>query len=95
MSQEIGMESNIAFNVSGPKLLIITKGATPYIYEQPYPSLDFNITKSILDKFSVQFSAKNLLDPDYRATHNFENEEVNFLKFNMGREFSIKIAYKL
>lgn len=96
MNQEIGLESNLAFNVTGPKLLIITRGATPYIYEQAYPSLNFNISKSFFENFSIQFSAKNLLDPDYKATHSYTNgEEINFLKFNMGREYSLKIAYSL
>lgn len=95
MNTKMGLESNLAFNVTGPKLLIITKGATPYIYEQPFPALNFNISKQLFEKFSIQFSAKNLLDPEYRATHEFDSGEVNFLKFSMGREYSLKISYRL
>ena len=46
-----GIRSDLVFNVSGPKIFLITKGGLPNVYEQPFPLLDFNISKSIGEIF--------------------------------------------
>ena len=99
-NRDLGLESNLGFNVTGETLFLITKGTTPYVYEQPYPSLNFNISKGMgkEQRFNVEFSISNLLAPDYNAVHHFEKPEkkdYDFLKYNWGRTFKLRLKYKI
>ena len=90
---ELGLESSVGFNVNGEKLLVITKGSTPYIYEQPRPSLNFNISKQIGDRWAVDLSADNLLDADYAALHHFNSGDKYTQHYREGRSYSFGISY--
>ncbi len=87
------LEYNIGFNVTGEKLLIITKGATPYVYEQPVPSLNFNISKGISERSSLEIGVRNILDAEYKAVHHFDKGDFNYLKYSMGRTYSMSYTY--
>ena len=61
------------FNVSGEFLYAAGGGsvpgeAQPDSYEQPFPSLDFNITQGLTENWKVTFRGKNMLNPFYRLT---------------------------
>lgn len=97
-NNDIGLESNIGFNVTGEKLLIITKGATPYIFEQPEPSLNFNISKSLDEqkRFIVELGVDNILDSDYKAVHHYNRPvkvDKNYLRYSYGRSYKFGIKY--
>jgi len=90
------IESNIGFNVSGEKLLVITKGATPYVYEQPFPSLNYNFSKGIGEHYFIEFAVKNILNSEYKAVHHFNVEQivdVNYIKYSIGRTYSLTFKY--
>ncbi|MFO8128469.1 MAG: TonB-dependent receptor [Bacteroidales bacterium] len=89
----LGLESTLAFNVSGEKLFIITKGSTPYIYEQPYPSLNFNISKSITKNFIIELSAGNILDSEYQAVHHYPGSDRNYITYSTGRSYKVGLKY--
>ena len=90
---DMKLKSNIGFNMSGEKLLLITKGSTPYIYEQPSPSLNFNISKGLGKHFSIKLSASNLLDSKESAVHHFNEGDRYYYKYSKGREFGISLKY--
>ncbi len=99
-NNDLGLESNIGFNVSGEKLYLITRGTTPYVYEEPYPSLNFNISKTIGKKkrFTVEGSVSNILDAEYKAVHHYEKPvkaDYYFLKYKWGREYKIGLKYNI
>ncbi|MCK4406761.1 MAG: TonB-dependent receptor [Bacteroidales bacterium] len=94
-----GFESNIGFNINGEKLLIITKGATPYIFERPFPSLSFNISKGFGSNrnFIVEIGINNILDAEYKAVHHFKKpvkEDKTYLSYSYGRTFKLRLKYK-
>jgi hypothetical protein len=77
---EIGLEANMAYNISGPKLIILSQSAAPNIYEMPAHRLDFNISKNITKMISVKFAVKNMLNPKIQTA--YLNHEVENLKLN-------------
>lgn len=87
------INANIGYNVSGEKLVLITKKGTPYGYEQPQPSLNFNISKGIGKKFNIEFSVKNILDSDYAITHHFDSGDEYYTKYSRGRSFGVSLKY--
>ncbi|MCK5066488.1 MAG: TonB-dependent receptor [Bacteroidales bacterium] len=90
---EKGWDINLGYNVSGEKLILVNKAATPDVYEQPFPMLDFNISKQFKNNINVKFSADNLLNPDFEQTYDFGSSTGYFRKFKMGRSFSLSLTY--
>ena len=80
---ETGLETSLAFNISGPKLVIISQAAAPNIYEMPYKQLDFNISKKIGEHYTIKFAVKNILDETHRTS--YINKQIN--NFSLFRPF--------
>lgn len=88
-----GINANFNFNVQGERLSVVSTGGIPNVYEQPRPTLDFNLKKGIGNKWSVKFSATNLLDSPYRMTHEFKGVEYNYSSYRLGRNFSFGASF--
>ena len=85
----------VAFNVQGDKLLLVTEGGAPDIYQRPTPALDFNVSQRFGENFSLRFRARNLLNPLDRKTYTFQGVDYNWLANTQGRTFSLSLSYTL
>jgi outer membrane receptor protein involved in Fe transport len=92
---ERGWDVNLGFNVSGEKLVLVSKSATPDVYEQPFPVLDFNISKQFKNGINVKLSADNLLNPSFEQTYTIGTYTGYFRKYQLGRSFSIGLSYMI
>lgn len=92
---ERGWDANIGFNISGPKLILVNKAATPDVFEQPFPLLDFNVSKQFRNGINLTFSAENLLDPFFEQTYDFGTSTGYYRKHLLGRSFSVGLAYRI
>lgn len=90
-----GLEYTLSFNVSGKKLYDIALFATPDIYENVRPSLNFKILKTISKHFSASFSAGNLLNPAHTRYQVHRNKKFITEKYQRGQTFTFGISYKL
>ncbi len=90
---KIKFDANVGFNINGEKLMVITKGYAPYIYEQPRADLNFNISKGFGDNFSIKFSVDNILDSPYKAVHHFEESDKIYYKYSLGRTYSLSVKF--
>lgn len=90
-----GWDVNLGFNVAGEKLILVNKAATPDVYEQPFPVMDFNISKQFKNGINLKLSAENLLNPYFQQTYSFENSEGYFRKYKVGRSFKLSLTYLL
>ena len=73
----------------------MNKAATPDVYEQPFPVLDFNISKQLKSGISIKISADNLLNPYFEQTFDFGSSTGYFRRYRMGRNFSVGLTYLL
>lgn len=92
-SQKLGLSTNLAFNVDGPKLAVVTKGETPDIYQRPSPMLNFNFSKRIGKNFFVGFSASNLLNTTFKKSYIYNNTEYIYQSYQLNRTFSFSLKY--
>ncbi len=92
-NQKNGLRADLIFNVSGPKILLITKGGLPNVYEQPFPMLDFSMSKRIGDKWNIMFSARNLLNAEFKQTYAYKGHEYYFIGNHPGREFKLGVSF--
>ena len=86
------------FNVSGEFLYAAGGGsvpgeAQPDSYEQPFPSLDFNITQGLTENWKVTFRGKNMLNPFYRLTQTQNGVEYDTYTFTKGWDMSLNMSY--
>jgi hypothetical protein len=90
--QELGFYAGLFYNVTGP--LLYAAGQTlPDIYEQPAPTLDFNLTQSLADQWKMTFRGKNLLNPIVRQTITYAGTEYDFLSYTKGFDLSLSVTY--
>jgi TonB-dependent receptor len=90
--QERGFFAGLFYNVTGPYLYAVGYDL-PDIYEQPAPSLDFNLTQEFADNWSLTFRGKNLLNPVFRQTITYQGQEVNYLAYTKGFDLSLSVKY--
>jgi len=94
-NDSLGLEANVTYNVTGPKLILIVRGGTPDVFEQPRPSLNFNISKNIAEHWSARFAVNNILNAPTIRNYELNDEFYDFQRFTDGVNFSIGISYKL
>lgn len=94
-NDSIGLNAAVSFNISGPKLVLVTKGGTPDVYDMPRGSLDLSVSKTLGERFSIGFKARNLLDPEYRKTYKFKGQEYDWQSYQLGRTFTLGFSYRI
>jgi TonB-dependent receptor len=90
--QERGFYAGLFYNVTGP-LLYAAGENLPDIYEQPAPTLDFNLTQSFADQWKLTFRGKNLLNPIVRQTITYAGTEYDYLAYTKGFDVSLSLSY--
>ncbi|MEC7653640.1 MAG: TonB-dependent receptor, partial [Bacteroidota bacterium] len=93
VNSQKGLSINSGFNISGEKLVLVTPGGTPDVYDQPRGTLDMSINKTFGDKLTISLKGRNLLDPEYRQTYTLKDVEYDFQNFNIGRTFTLGFSY--
>jgi len=92
---EKGWDAIVAFNVFGARLANISEGRNPDVYEQPRPQLDFSVSKTLTDRWSIKVTAQNLLNPDTNTIMTFKGQDYDITRFRRGRSFGLKLAYTI
>lgn len=92
---KLGLDANLVYNVTGPKIVINVKGGTPDIYEQPFNSLNFILNKTIGKNFVLSFKAKNILNSVYKQTYNYNNTEYLYRQYTKGSVFELGVKFRI
>lgn len=92
---ESGTDVNLSFNVFGERLVVVSAGATPDVYEQPRPSLNFSARQFIgrQQRVRITLRANNLLNPYYNLANVYNGQAFPYQKYKLGRDFSLGITY--
>jgi TonB-dependent receptor len=103
-NDEYRFYAGLFYNVTGPLLYaagspFVEPGTTkvlsyfPDIYQQPAPSLDFNITQGLTDNWKLTFRGKNLLNPWFNKTQTLNGTEYIYSSYTKGWDVSLNAAY--
>ena len=90
--QERGFYAGLFYNVTG-QFLYAAGNEVPDIYEQPAPSLDFNITQRFADQWSLTFRGKNLLNPVFQQTQTYQGVQYTYFQYTKGWDMSCTVNY--
>jgi hypothetical protein len=93
-NSKIGLESALYFNVSGNRLYNIALFATPDIYENARPTLNYKISKTFGKYFSVSFAARNLINPEHNRIQTHRGQDFYAERYRLGRTFVVGLGYK-
>jgi outer membrane receptor protein involved in Fe transport len=90
-----GTSSNLFYNVFGKRLSEVSIGGTPDVFEKTAGDLDLTLTQRLAAGFRAKFSAKNLLDAQYKLFQEFNGIEYINRAYDRGRTFSLGVSYSL
>ena len=90
---EWGLNINGSMHVSGQKIVMISQGGTPHIYEKPRTLINLDISKRIAKKFTIRFAVNNLLGVKMRQIQSFKGKEYSYKTHELGRTFMLTFNY--
>ncbi|MGA0258024.1 MAG: outer membrane beta-barrel protein, partial [Saprospiraceae bacterium] len=92
-----GIEAALSYNVQGERLSIVGIGKVPDVFEVPFHSLNFRLSKRFLEdqKLQISISANNILDSNKRKVYqSFMAADQLFENFSPRRSFSLGVSYR-
>ena len=92
INREQGWVSSLNYNIFGERLSAVG-GRNPDVFEQPRGLLNFSISKKLFNNFSLRFRARNLLDPEFKQSMEYEGQEYIYESYRVGRSFSLSLSY--
>ena len=95
---ERGWEGNISFNTQGERLSIVGIGQVPDVYENPFNSLSFKLSKRFgpNKNWKTSVGVGNILGAERKRFYKaYQAENEIFDLYQPGRTFSISLGYTL
>lgn len=91
----LGTTATVGVTYAAARLAFVNLDA-PDIYEQSGPQLDFILTQRLGKGWDLKFSAKNLLDPDFKHIYDPQDTSSEFIyaSHRKGMTFKLGLAYK-
>ncbi|MEQ8625192.1 MAG: TonB-dependent receptor [Vicingaceae bacterium] len=96
VNDSLGIEANISFNVQGKRLAVVGVGRSPDVFEQPFSSLNFKVSKSLgkESNSNLSLSVSNILnDTREKLYESYRAESEIFSKFSPGQTLSVGYSY--
>ncbi|MCY4159790.1 MAG: TonB-dependent receptor [Bacteroidetes bacterium] len=88
-----GTVIGLYYTVFGDRLLSVTEGATPDVFEKARNDLDVTISQDLPANLRLKISAKNLLKSDVRQIQTFKDRVYDYISYSRSRTIGIGISY--
>ncbi|MFC6996062.1 TonB-dependent receptor domain-containing protein [Rufibacter roseus] len=92
-SDPLGLVATASYNVFGDRISAISIGGTPNIYERSRPMVNMVVSKRIGQHFTAKVAAENILNPEYKNSHEYNGAEYIYSSYKLGRTFSFGLTY--
>ena len=90
-----GSVVSLMYNVFGDRLVTVSEGAAPDIFERSRTTVDLVASHTLRTGVRLKLSAKNLLDADHSTSQRFKDQEYVYSLYQSGRTFSLGVSYSL
>lgn len=95
-SEELGISMALSYNWQGPKIAAASGGPdNPDIMELSQQLLDFKVSKTIGEHFSLEFKARNLLNEPFKLAYKRDNYKYEYKNYSYGINYNFSVLYKL
>ena len=88
-----GLVIGLYYTVFGDRLLSVTEGATPDVFEKARNDLDLTISQDLPMNLRLKITAKNLLKSDVRQIQTFKDRIYDYISYSRSRTIGIGISY--
>ncbi|MBN3035028.1 MAG: TonB-dependent receptor [Bacteroidales bacterium] len=95
VSDSIGLDVSLSFNITGEKLAVVMRGGTPDVFEQPAGLLNLNLSKRIGKRISLSAGVENILNPERKFTYTYKDMEYIYRSYSTGRKFKAGISFRI
>lgn len=93
---ERGTNATLYFNTFGERLSTVSRGATPDIFEQPKPQLDFLVSQKAWTSLTFKFGIKNILDSAFEEVYDFRaGDDATAYKYKKGVTYTFGLTYDM
>ena len=89
----LGTVIGIYYTVFGDRLLSVTEGATPDVFEKARGDLDVTISQDLPARLRLKFTAKNLLGAEMRQIQTFKGRIYDYRSYSRSRTIGLGISY--
>ncbi|PKM10033.1 MAG: TonB-dependent receptor [Gammaproteobacteria bacterium HGW-Gammaproteobacteria-3] len=84
-----GTQATLLYNVASERIIAVGLLGAPDKFEQPFHQVDFVVSQSLDDQFSLKLSMRNLLNDTFIVRQG----DVVTREFKKGREFKIAVSF--
>ncbi|KOY86840.1 hypothetical protein AD998_12430 [bacterium 336/3] len=98
--EDRGFQVNVLYNVAGPRLYLVGNNNQPSLYEVPRNIIDFNISKSFLDKkWEARLSVQDVLNQKFKFLQDsnlngkIDGQDSDFRAFRPGTTVNATVTY--
>ncbi|WP_181304680.1 TonB-dependent receptor [Rufibacter sp. XAAS-G3-1] len=81
------------YSVFGDRISAISVGGTPNIYERSRPMMSMVVSKGLGQHFTAKVAVENILNPEYKHSHEFNGQEFIYSAYKLGRTYSVGVTY--
>lgn len=90
---ESGTVLSVFYTIFGDRLLAVTEGATPDVFEKARGDLDVTFSQRLPSNLRLKLTAKNLLGSDVRQIQTFKDVTYDYIAYSRARTFSVGLSY--
>ena len=95
INPDMGTTAGLFLNTFGDRLSEVTLGATPDVFESGRTTVDIIVSQEIFGGLKGKFSAKNLLDAEFKRIVEFKDTEYVYNGYGLGQTFSLGFSYSI
>lgn len=92
-NEKLDMDAALSFNISGKQLYSNGLYATPDVYQESVPMLNFRISKRFKQHYQIAFTAQNLLNPSITKVQMYKGTRNIVEDFKYGQTFGLSFSY--
>ena len=96
-NDSLAFTANLFYNVQGARIAYISNGGSPDVYEIPFHSLNFNLSKKLgkEERASLSFSINNILNDQKEFSYrSYGIGDRTYSLYKPGRSFSVSYGLK-
>ncbi|NNE71721.1 MAG: TonB-dependent receptor, partial [Rhodothermales bacterium] len=90
-----GFSASVFYNVFGSRLIAVSEGAAPDIFERSRATVDVLLAKRLVTGVRIKFSVKNLTDTAYLTSQQYKDTDYVYGSYRLGRTYSLGVSYSL
>ncbi|MFT4603843.1 MAG: TonB-dependent receptor [Rhodothermales bacterium] len=90
-----GLSFSVFYNVFGSRLIAVSEGAAPDIFERSRATLDLTVSKRLISGVKINVNVKNLTNAAYLTSQQFKDTDYVYGRYQLGRSYSIGVSYSL